>query len=285
MYFGELNAPKRLTCFLIFHESHADSGPKRGRCRAFPQKAAVENECPVWRIERVPRSAFRRRLVAGQGVRPAPDLSDVPARSAEISHWGASLYALPRPRHMSILRGPGRRGQFPAQTAPESLVSDIFREIDEEVRRERLRKLWDQYSNVLIAVALLIIIGIGGWRLYQWWETKQAAEAGRQFETAVLLSEQGKHDEAAAAFAKLAAEATGGYRTLARFRTAQELATRDPQAAAKAYAALAAGTVDRERPAVPPHGARALGAIRLARRRSGREPPLDRSHPDGCADA
>ena len=63
---------------------------------------------------------------------------------------------------MSILRGPGRRGQFPAQTAPESLVSDIFREIDEEVRRERLRKLWDQYSNVLIAVALLIIILGGG---------------------------------------------------------------------------------------------------------------------------
>src|SRR6266705_1975508 len=116
------------------------------------------------RIERVPRSALRRRLVAGQGVRPAPDLSDVPARSAEISHWGASLYALPRPRHMSILRGPGRRGQFPAQTAPESLVSDIFREIDEEVRRERLRKVWDQYSNVIIAMALLIIIGIGGWR-------------------------------------------------------------------------------------------------------------------------
>ncbi len=85
-------------------------------------------------------------------------------------------------------------------------MSDIFREIDEEVRRERLRKVWDQYSNVIIAMALLIIIGIGGWRLYQWWETKQAAEAGRQFETAVLLSEQGKHDEAAAAFAKLAAE-------------------------------------------------------------------------------
>ena len=57
---------------------------------------------------------------------------------------------------MSILRGPGRRGQFPAQTAPESLVSDIFREIDEEVRRERLRKVWDQYSNVIIAMALLM---------------------------------------------------------------------------------------------------------------------------------
>ena len=119
-------------------------------------------------------------------------------------------------------------------------MSDIFREIDEEVRRERLNKLWEQYGNVAIAVALLLVIGIGGWRLYQWWEARQAAEAGRQFEIAVQLSEQGKHDEAAAAFTKLAAEGTAGYRALARFRTAQELATRDPPAAVKAYDALAA---------------------------------------------
>jgi hypothetical protein len=119
-------------------------------------------------------------------------------------------------------------------------VSDIFHEVDEEVRRERLKKLWDQYSNVIIAVALLVIIGIGGWRLYQWWETKQAAEAGQKFEAAVLLSEQGKHEEAAAEFTRLAAQGTAGYRTLARFRTAQELAVRDPQAAVKTYDALAA---------------------------------------------
>jgi hypothetical protein len=118
-------------------------------------------------------------------------------------------------------------------------VSDIFREIDEEVRRERVKQLWERYSNVIIAVALLVIVGVGGWRLYQWWEAKQAAEAGRQFEAAVLLSEQGKHGEAAAAFTKIATEGTAGYRTLARFRTAQELATHDAQAAVKAYDSLA----------------------------------------------
>lgn len=119
-------------------------------------------------------------------------------------------------------------------------MSDIFQEVDEEVRRERLKKLWEQYSGVIITVALVIVVGIGGWRAYQWWEAKQAAEAGRQFEAAVQLSEQGKHDEAAALFAKLSTESTAGYRTLARFRAAQELATRDTQAAVKAYDALAA---------------------------------------------
>jgi hypothetical protein len=119
-------------------------------------------------------------------------------------------------------------------------VADIFQEVDEEVRRERLKRLWDQYSNLIIAVALLVIVGVGGWRLYQWWEAKQAAEVGQKFEAAALLSEQGKHQEAEAAFAKLADEGTAGYRALARFRAAQELATRDPQAAARAYEALAA---------------------------------------------
>jgi len=119
-------------------------------------------------------------------------------------------------------------------------VSDIFQEVDEEVRRERLNKLWEQYGGLIVTVALVIVVGIGGWRLYQWWEAKQAAEAGKQFEAAAQLSEQGKHDEAAALFTKLSSEGTAGYRALARFRTAQELSTRDAQGAVKAYDALAA---------------------------------------------
>ena len=119
-------------------------------------------------------------------------------------------------------------------------MSDIFREIDEEVRRERLKKLWEQYANLIIAVAVVIVLGVGGWRLYQWWEVRQAAEAGGKFEQAVLLSEEGKHQEAAAEFSKLATEGTAGYRTLARFRVAEQLAAQDPQGAVKAYEALAA---------------------------------------------
>ena len=61
-------------------------------------------------------------------------------------------------------------------------MSDIFREVDEEVRREQLKKLWDQYGNYLVALAVLIVVGIGGWRAYDWWETRKAAEAGRSEE-------------------------------------------------------------------------------------------------------
>jgi hypothetical protein len=119
-------------------------------------------------------------------------------------------------------------------------VSELFDEVDEDVRRDQLKKLWDQYSIYVVAGALLIIASVGGWRGYQYLEAKKAAEAGSAFDKAIELSEANKHTEAEAAFADLAAKAPSGYRTLARLRVAAEAASRDPQAAAKLYDEVAA---------------------------------------------
>ncbi len=116
----------------------------------------------------------------------------------------------------------------------------IFQEVDDEVRREQLKKLWDRYGIYAIALALLFVAGIGGWRGYEWWLAKKAAEAGVTFEAAATLAEQGKHSEAEAAFAKIAANAPAGYAMLARFREAAELSQRDRKAAVVLYDALAA---------------------------------------------
>jgi hypothetical protein len=114
-------------------------------------------------------------------------------------------------------------------------VSELFDEVDEEVRRDQIKKLWDRYSIYIVAAALLIIAAVGGWRGYQYLEAKKAAEAGSAFDAALDLSEQNKHAEAEAAFNNLAATAPSGYRMLARLRAAAEVATRDPQAGAKMY--------------------------------------------------
>ncbi len=119
-------------------------------------------------------------------------------------------------------------------------MSELFDEIDEDVRRDQLKKIWDKYSILIIAGAILIIAAVGGWRGYQYLEAKKAAEAGAAFDKASELSEQNKHTEAEAAFADLAAKAPAGYRTLARLRVAAEAASRDPQAAAKLYDEIAA---------------------------------------------
>jgi len=119
-------------------------------------------------------------------------------------------------------------------------VSELFDEVDEEVRRDQLKKLWDAYSIYIVAGALLIIAAVGGWRGYQYLEAQKAAEAGVAFDKAAELSEQNKHSEAEAAFNDLAAKAPAGYRALARLRAAGEVASRDPKAAAKMYDDMAA---------------------------------------------
>jgi hypothetical protein len=119
-------------------------------------------------------------------------------------------------------------------------VSELFDEVDEDLRRDQLKKIWDKYSILIIAGAILIIASVGGWRGYQYFEAKKAAEAGAAFDAAVELAEQNKHAEAEAAFTKLAATAPSGYRALARLRAAGELAARDPQAGAKLFDDIAA---------------------------------------------
>lgn len=119
-------------------------------------------------------------------------------------------------------------------------MTDIFNEVDEEVRREQLKKLWDRYGIYLIGLCVLVVVGVGAWRGYEWWQGKQAAKSGAAFEQAVTLAQAGKHQQAEAAFAKLARDGTAGYRVLARLREAAELAATDPKAAVKAYDDIAA---------------------------------------------
>jgi len=119
-------------------------------------------------------------------------------------------------------------------------VADIFQEVDEEVRREQLKKLWQRYGNFMIAGCILIVAAVGAWRGYEWWQAKRAGESGAAFENAVILAEAGKHQEAEAAFAKLAADGSAGYRTLAHLREAAELARTDRNTAVKAFDDIAA---------------------------------------------
>src|SRR5262249_8044132 len=124
------------------------------------------------------------------------------------------------------------------RTGIGAILADIFHEVDEEVRREQLKKLWDRYSGYLIAAAVLIVFAIAAWRGYEYWVAKRAAAAGAAYEAAASLIEQNKYAEAEAAFARVATDAPEGYRGLARTRGAggQGAAARvRPAEAVKAY--------------------------------------------------
>ena len=122
---------------------------------------------------------------------------------------------------------------------------DFIREVDEELRRERLKQLWDRYGTWVLLGALTIIAAVAGHQLWQSWKASQAAEAGARYERALALVADSKINEAEAAFRTIAEEGTAGYRTLARLQLAG-LAAREgrPDEAVKLYDEIAEGGAD-----------------------------------------
>ncbi len=121
-------------------------------------------------------------------------------------------------------------------------MSDILREVDEELRRERYQKLWERYGIYVVGAAFVLVVAVAGWRGWEWYAAREAARAGARFETALELDAAGKQSEAEEILSVLARDAPRGYRTLARFRLAAELSQRDRAAGAAAYDALADDT-------------------------------------------
>jgi hypothetical protein len=102
-------------------------------------------------------------------------------------------------------------------------VSDIFREVEEDVRRERLEKLWKKYGDYIIAGMAVIVVGVAGFKLWQHYQAVQIAKASVAYSTAMQLGNGGKSAEAAQVFANIAKNAPRGYAASARLAEADAL--------------------------------------------------------------
>ena len=117
----------------------------------------------------------------------------------------------------------------------------LFREVDEEVRRQKLQDLWKRWGNLFIAVSVAVIVIVAGYKGWQYWELRRAERAARDYFAAVAFAEQGKTAEASKKFAELAAGSHDGYASLARMNLAAELAVSGKvDEAVKMYDGLAA---------------------------------------------
>ncbi|WP_336487461.1 tetratricopeptide repeat protein [Methylobacterium nigriterrae] len=110
--------------------------------------------------------------------------------------------------------------------------NEFFREVNEDYRRDQVAQIWRRYSGVFIALAILVVAAVGGWRYWQNAQRLAAEAASERFDTANRLARDGKPEEAEKAFSALEADGPAGYRLLARFRSAAETAKRDPAAGA-----------------------------------------------------
>ncbi len=121
-------------------------------------------------------------------------------------------------------------------------MSDIFREIDEELRRDNLMALWSRYGRYVIAAVVLALVvagGIAAWRAHEL-SARQAQSA--RFASALALERAGKNGDAAIVFKTIAKEG-GGYAVLAAFQDAALLAkSGDHQKSAAAYDRIAANS-------------------------------------------
>jgi len=116
---------------------------------------------------------------------------------------------------------------------------EFIREVDEEYRRDQLAKIWQRYSGLIIAVVVLIVGGVGGWRYWEHVQETRAQAAAARFEDALKLSSEDKGQEADAALDALVKDGDTGYSLLARFRQAAERGKQNAEQGAAAYDALA----------------------------------------------
>lgn len=117
-------------------------------------------------------------------------------------------------------------------------MSDVFNEVEEELRRDKAADAWKRHGSKLIAAAFVIVAGVGGWRFYDSYMFKERAALGSQFEAALTEVNAGKPD-ANAALTALADKKSGAYPALARFRLASELAKAAKDDAGRASAVSA----------------------------------------------
>jgi hypothetical protein len=97
-------------------------------------------------------------------------------------------------------------------------MSDIFQEVEEDVRRERYEQLWNKYGNYIMAAAAVLVIAVGGYQAWTTYDSNQRQQVSERYEKAQTIAATGKAaDQAEMEFAELSKSGYSGYATLSKF--------------------------------------------------------------------
>jgi hypothetical protein len=110
----------------------------------------------------------------------------------------------------------------------------FIREVNEELRQDQARALWERFGALIIAVAVIVVLGTAAFVGYDYWVESRANRSGDAFGQALTMAGAGQTDEALAALQELQEDGYGAYPLLARMRAATLLAERGDNAAAVA---------------------------------------------------
>mgnify|MGYP001450072558 CR=1 FL=1 len=100
-------------------------------------------------------------------------------------------------------------------------MADIFDEVSEELKQDRLIQIWKKYSKHIISILFITIISIFSYQLFIYWDKKKLEANSQQFFNAIDKLENKKYEESSRIFFKSSNEDNEGYRVLSLFGLAE----------------------------------------------------------------
>lgn len=102
-------------------------------------------------------------------------------------------------------------------------MSDIFREVDEDLKQERLQNLWKKYGSYLIGSIVGVILCVSGYTYFDYTQTQKLKSEQLAFEKAIFESQNIETDQALAKLEAFEKEADKNYQILTYFYKAHYL--------------------------------------------------------------
>ena len=100
-------------------------------------------------------------------------------------------------------------------------MSDFFREIDEEVRRDQLLATWRKYRVFIIVGVAAVILAVAGFQGWQRYQERQQLAAAERYAIAEAQLQTGEREAALQRFAEMADPDGEAYALLAAFEVAR----------------------------------------------------------------
>jgi len=120
-------------------------------------------------------------------------------------------------------------------------VADLFREVDEDLRREKFEKLWKDYGKAFIALFVVVILAVGGVQAWRAYDQQRREDLSDRFAAARALAQGGDPAGAIAVLDEFGAATDSGYAGLAALERARLMAeSGDPDGAIALWDSIAA---------------------------------------------
>ena len=100
-------------------------------------------------------------------------------------------------------------------------MADIFDEVSEELKQDRLIQIWKKNSKYIISFFFIVVDSIISYQLFLKWSEQKLEQSSQQFFNALEKLENKKYEESSKIFLKSSTEENDGYRILSLFGLAE----------------------------------------------------------------